>query len=53
MASVKIDDPLDAVAVHAGSGLWGLLAAPIFMKDGRLLFSMQPFCSEFYSHTTQ
>ena len=35
MASVKIDDPLDAVAVHASSGLWGLLAAPIFMENGR------------------
>ena len=33
--SIKVDDPLDAVAVHAGSGLWGILAAPIFMDTGR------------------
>ena len=32
--SIKVDDPLDAVAVHAGSGLWGILAAPIFMDTG-------------------
>ena len=36
MASVKIDDPLDAVAVHASSGLWGIMAAPIFMQNGRV-----------------
>ena len=36
MASVKVDDPLDAVAVHAASGLWGILAAPIFMIDGNM-----------------
>ena len=34
--SIKVDDPLDAVAVHAGSGLWGILAAPIFMDTGNL-----------------
>ena len=35
--SIKVDDPLDAVAVHAGSGLWGILAAPIFMENGKVL----------------
>ncbi|CAH1780968.1 unnamed protein product [Owenia fusiformis] len=33
----KIDDPLDAVAVHMGGGIWGTIAVPIFMapeKDG-------------------
>jgi Amt family ammonium transporter len=34
--SIKVDDPLDAVAVHAGSGLWGILAAPIFMDTGKI-----------------
>jgi ammonium transporter, Amt family len=27
---MKIDDPLDAVAVHAFCGLWGLIAAALF-----------------------
>lgn len=30
---LKIDDPLDAVAVHLGGGLWGIIAAPLFAKD--------------------
>ena len=34
--SIKVDDPLDAVAVHAGSGLWGILAAQIFMDTGNI-----------------
>ena len=29
-----MDDPLDAVAVHAGGGLVGLLAVPFFMYRG-------------------
>ena len=39
VASIKVDDPLDAVAVHAGAGLWGILAAPIFMETGVLIMS--------------
>ena len=42
VVSIKVDDPLDAVAVHAGSGLWGILAAPIFMDTGQL-FCMYTF----------
>eukprot|EP00057_Strongylocentrotus_purpuratus_P029558 XP_011684032.1 PREDICTED: putative ammonium transporter 1 [Strongylocentrotus purpuratus] len=35
MVAVKVDDPLDAVAVHLGGGIWGVLAAPLFdMNDG-------------------
>ena len=34
MTMLRIDDPLDAVAVHMGSGLWGLVAAPLFLPDG-------------------
>lgn len=30
---LKIDDPLDAVAVHLGCGFWGVLAAPLFSND--------------------
>ena len=35
MTILKIDDPLDAVAVHMGSGLWGLVAAPLLLPDGQ------------------
>merc|ERR1719214_202147 len=30
MQKVKIDDPLDAFAVHGACGLWGVLAAGLF-----------------------
>ncbi|XP_069694962.1 putative ammonium transporter 1 isoform X2 [Periplaneta americana] len=30
----KVDDPLDAVAVHFGGGLWGLIAASLFANNG-------------------
>lgn len=26
----QIDDPLDAIAVHAGGGIWGMLACAAF-----------------------
>ena len=41
MTMLKIDDPLDAVAVHMGSGFWGLVAAPLFLPDGQEII----FCS--------
>ena len=28
----RLDDPLDAVAVHGGGGVVGLLAVPFFMS---------------------
>ena len=31
-----IDDPVDAVAIHGGGGLIGIIAAPIFMDDGEI-----------------
>jgi len=34
MLKCKLDDPLDAVAVHGGGGLCGLLAVPFFMSVG-------------------
>jgi hypothetical protein len=34
MIALKIDDPLDAFAVHAGGGAWGLLAVCIIGKEG-------------------
>jgi len=33
MLRLKIDDPLDAVAVHLGCGIWGTLAAPMFASN--------------------
>ncbi|VDO39250.1 unnamed protein product [Haemonchus placei] len=34
MIAMKIDDPLDAFAVHAGGGFWGLFSACIIAHDG-------------------
>jgi len=34
MIKMHVDDPLDAVAVHAGGGIWGLLSVAIFRYDG-------------------
>ncbi|XP_071509116.1 putative ammonium transporter 1 [Diadema antillarum] len=39
MEKVRVDDPLDAVAVHLGGGLWGVLAAPILARDSGVVFS--------------
>lgn len=32
----KVDDPLDACAVHFGAGFWGVIAKPIFSNSGLL-----------------
>ncbi|EYC30931.1 hypothetical protein Y032_0004g1856 [Ancylostoma ceylanicum] len=34
MIKIKVDDPLDAFAVHAGGGFWGLLSTCIIAHDG-------------------
>ena len=39
MIRLRIDDPLDAVAVHGGPGLWGLMAASLLKINGGLLTS--------------
>ncbi|KAK3697510.1 hypothetical protein QZH41_011277, partial [Actinostola sp. cb2023] len=35
---IKVDDPLDAVAVHFGGGIWGILAAPLLAYDRGVLY---------------
>ena len=39
ISAMKVDDPLDAVAVHLGSGFWGLIACPLFMYDNGIVYS--------------
>ena len=39
MATAQIDDPLDAVAVHMGSGFWGLIACPLFLYEKGIVYS--------------
>ena len=29
-----VDDAIDAVGVHLGAGLWGVIAKPLFMTRG-------------------
>lgn len=36
-----MDDPLDAVAVHMGGGLWGLVSVALF-QDGGIVFGGDP-----------
>ncbi|XP_069195389.1 putative ammonium transporter 1 [Procambarus clarkii] len=37
LPKLKVDDPLDAVAVHMGGGLWGLVAVALF-QDGGIVY---------------
>ena len=39
MLRLGIDDPVDAVAIHGGGGLIGIIAAPIFMDDGEIHYN--------------
>ena len=38
----RIDDAVDAVAVHGGGGLWGSLAAALFHRSGSLDMGLNP-----------
>ncbi|XP_077977459.1 putative ammonium transporter 1 [Glandiceps talaboti] len=35
---IGVDDPLDAVAVHLGGGLWGVCAVTLFAKDTGVVY---------------
>ena len=35
---LKIDDPVGAVAVHCGNGVWGTIAVGLFATDGGLFY---------------
>ena len=32
LATFRIDDPVDAIAVHGAGGIVGILAVPVFME---------------------
>ena len=32
MVAVRIDDPVDAIAVHGAGGIIGILSVPVFME---------------------
>merc|ERR1711988_635258 len=34
----RVDDPLDAVAVHGGGGIWGLIAAPLLAMESGIVY---------------
>lgn len=36
---LKVDDPLDAAAVHGFTGAWGLIAAALFAHEPNVLLS--------------
>ena len=36
MDRVKIDDPVNCVATHAGSGIWGMIAVAFFVEQDDL-----------------
>ena len=39
---LKIDDPLDAFAVHYGAGLWGVLSVGFFDMTTGLFYGAGP-----------
>jgi Amt family ammonium transporter len=42
LARLKVDDPLDAFAVHGACGFWGLLATGIFCTDDNVAYAAYP-----------
>ena len=41
----KLDDPLDAVAVHGGAGMVGVLCAPVFSYPTGILWTSDAWSS--------
>ena len=39
MLKLRVDDPLDAVAVHLCGGLWGVVATPIFARENGIIYN--------------
>ncbi len=42
LLKLKVDDPLDAFAVHGACGFWGLLATGIFCTDANVEYAAYP-----------
>jgi len=42
LIKLKIDDPLDAFAVHGACGFWGLLATGLFCTDENVAYAAYP-----------
>lgn len=42
LLKLKVDDPLDAFAVHGACGFWGLLATGIFCTDANAEYAAYP-----------
>ena len=39
LLKLRVDDPLDAFAVHGACGFWGLLATGIFCTDANVAYA--------------
>lgn len=39
---LQLDDPLDAIAVHAWNGTWGLIAPGLFSAQGLIQVATDP-----------
>ena len=45
----QIDDPLDAIPVHGGGGIWGTLAVYLFKWDGNQIYFSYDYCDMYYN----
>ena len=50
---LQVDDPIDAIPVHAGGGLWGILAVGFFDKDKGIFYGNNgKQCHDFFLELT-